>query len=63
MDGDALVLTLLNKVRVTDQSSLLVVNQVVPETDRKPYTEHGHRTMPPDGTRPSGTVHIDCPRV
>ncbi len=36
MNGDALVLTLLNEVRVSDQSTLLVVNQVVPETGRQP---------------------------
>jgi hypothetical protein len=36
MNGDALVLTLLYEVRVTDQSTLLVVNQIVPETGRQP---------------------------
>jgi len=42
MDGDALVLTLLNKVRVSDQSSLLVVNQVVPETRCQPSFDVCH---------------------
>ena len=42
MNGDALVLTLLNEVRVTgrprsNQSTLLVVNQSVPEAGREPF--------------------------
>ena len=42
MNGNALVLTLLNEVSVTgrkrpNQSTLLVVNQSVPETGRQPF--------------------------
>jgi hypothetical protein len=36
MDGDALVLALVNEVRVSDQSTHLVVHQIVPETGRQP---------------------------
>ena len=39
MKGDALVLTLLHEVLVTDQSTLLVVNQIVPETGRQPLLD------------------------
>jgi hypothetical protein len=42
MNGNALVLTPLNEVRVTgrprsNQSTMLVVNQIVPETGRQPF--------------------------
>ncbi len=42
INGDALVLTLPNEVRVTEckrsnQSTMLVVNQIVPETGRQPF--------------------------
>ena len=42
MNGDALVFTPLNEVSVTgrprsNQSTLLVVNQIVPETGRQPF--------------------------
>ena len=42
MNGDALVLTLPNQVRVTgrkrsNQSTVLVVNQSVPEAGRQPF--------------------------
>ena len=42
MNGDALFLTPLNEIRVTgrprsNQSTMLVVNQIVPETGRQPF--------------------------
>ena len=42
INGDTLVLTLPNEVRVMDQSTLLVVNQIVPETGRQPLFDVCH---------------------